>query len=258
MTTAHMSSARFAQNNATVPQANGFRSPQTLARIAAVLYIIIFFAAMFGAIYVKSTLIVPGDTAATISNLTGSTSLYQASSASYLLILMSEIALTVLLYVLFKNVNATLSLMAAAFRLAMTIVHGANLLFQFMVIALITRSDLQAVFEPDQLQALTKTIIDAHDVGWAIGIVFFSFHVLLLGYLVYQSGYMPRLLGVILILAAASYLFDNVALLFVAGYTETPAPLALFIIVAELSFPLWLLIRGVNVERWQQRTLASM
>ena len=227
--------------------------PKLTARVSGILYFVVFLAAMFGPIYVQSTLIVPGDAAATASAITASPTLFRAGIGSYFVILMSEIPLTILLYVLLRPVNKTLALIAAAFRIAMTIIHGINLLNQFSALLLLSGAGYLTVFEPNQLHGLAMFFLNAHDLGWSIGMVFLSGHVLLLGYLVYKSGYLPRILGVLLLLASVSYLVDGVALLLVPSYDATPVVVAIFITVAELVFPLWLLIKGVNVQVWQER-----
>ena len=83
-------------------------------------------------------------------------------------------------------------------------------------------------------------------------------HVLLLGYLVVRSGFLPKVLGILLVLASVSYLVDALALLFMDSYGETPIYLALFITIAEIIFPLWLLIKGVAVDRWNERAAAPV
>ncbi len=228
-------------------------TPKLTARIAGILYFVVFVAAMFGPIYVQSTLVVPNDAAATAAAISGSPSLFRAGIGSYFVILLSEIPLTILLYVLFKPINQTLSLIAAAFRIAMTIIHGLNLLNQFAALMLLGGAGYLSVFESGQLHALMMFFLNAHELGWSIGMVFLSGHVVLLGYLVYKSGYMPRILGGLLVLAGVSYLIDGVALLLVPSYQTTPVALAIFITVAELVFPLWLLIKGINVEVWKER-----
>jgi hypothetical protein len=224
-------------------------SPKRIARIAGILYVVVFLAAVFGPIYVQSALVVPGDAAETANRITSSLPLYRAGIGSYLAIFMTEIALTILLYVLMRPVNKTLSLIAAAFRLAMTIIHGLNLLNQFAALLLLSGNYL-AAFEIPQIQALAMLFLEAHGLGWSIGMVFFSFHAFFLGYLVYRSGFIPKLLGVLLLLASASYLIDATALLLSPGYTETPIYFAVLITLAELAFPLWLLIKGVNAQKW--------
>jgi len=227
------------------------------ARIAGVLYLIVAIAAFFGPMYVLPSLLVPGDATTTANNIMASESLFRAGIVSYLIIFLSEIVLSVILYVLLKPVSKTLALVATFFRLAMTTIHGINLLNQFFAMLLLSGADYLTVFETDQLHALVMLFLNAHEKGWSIGIAFFSFHVFFLGYLVFKSGYLPRILGVILILASLSYLIDSFAILLLPNYEVTPVFLVVFIIIAELSFPLWLLIKGVNVEQWEKRALES-
>jgi hypothetical protein len=232
-------------------------SPLVYARVAGLLYLIIFLAALFGPIFVRSNLIVPDDAIATANNIMASESLFRAGIVSYLVIFLSEIVLSVLLYVLLKPVSKTLSLIAMVFRLAMTTIHGINLLNQFFALLLLSGSGYLAVFETDQLHALALLFLNAHELGWSIGIVFFSLHVFLLGYLVYKSGYFPRILGVLLIFASLAYLIDSLAILLLPNYEVTPVFIAIPIAAAELLFPLWLLIKGVDVEQWEKRALES-
>jgi len=173
-------------------------SPLVYARVAGILYLIIAIAAIFGPTFVRSNLIVPGDAATTANNIMASQSLFRAGIVSYLVIFLSEIVLSVLLYVLLKPVSKTLSLIAMVFRLAMTTIHGINLLNQFFALLLLSGAGYLTVFETDQLHTLVLLFLNAHEYGWWIGIVFFSLHVFLLGYLVFKSGYFPRILGVLL------------------------------------------------------------
>lgn len=228
-------------------------TPKVTARMAGVLYFVVFVAAMFGPIYVQSQLVVPGDAAATAAAIDASPGLFRAGIGSYFVILMTEIPLTVLLYVLLRPINKTLSLIAAAFRISMTIIHGINLLNQFAALMLLGGGSYLAGFDTSQLQGLALFFLNAHDLGWSIGMVFLSGHVVLLGYLVYKSGYMPKILGALLVLAGVSYLIDGGALLLVPSYQVTPVVLAIFITAAELVFPLWLLIKGINVNVWKER-----
>ena len=232
-------------------------NPKKTARVAGILYLIVFIAAMFGPYFVRSTLIVPGDAATTANNIMASESLFSAGIVSYIVIILSEIVLSVLLYVLLKPVSNTLSLIAMVSRLVMTTIHGINLLNQFIALLLLSGAAYLTVFETNQSHALVLLFLNAHEYGWAIGMIFFSLHTFLLGYLVFKSGYFPRILGVLLIFASLAYLIDNFAILFLSNYDEKSIFLVLFIIIAELSFPLWLLIKGVDVDQWENRALES-
>jgi hypothetical protein len=78
-------------------------------------------------------------------------------------------------------------------------------------------------------------------------------HVFVLGYLILRSGYWPKVLGILFLIAGLGYLIDSFALLLFAGYETTPPYIALAIAVGELAFPLWLLIKGIDVAKWKER-----
>lgn len=231
-------------------------SPLVYARIAGVLYLIITVAAIVAHYYVPSNLIVPGDAATTANNIMASESLFRLGIGSEFVVLLSEIVLSVILYVLFRPVSRTLSLVAAVSRLAMTTIHGINLLNYFFVLLLLSGAEYLAVFNTDQLYALVSLFLDAHGYGFTIGIGFLTLHVFVLSYLIYTSGYFPRILGILFLLAGVGYLVDSFSLMLLPGYETTPAFLALPIAVAEIAFPLWLLIKGVDVEGWNTRVPA--
>ncbi|MSP14034.1 MAG: DUF4386 domain-containing protein [Chloroflexi bacterium] len=234
------------------------KSVQATARIAAVLYLVIAVLSGVAHGYVPSQLIVPGDAATTASNVMASEALlHMGGVGSELAILLSEIVLSVLLYILLKPVNRTLALLAAVFRLAMTTIHGINLLNYFFALQLLSGAGYLAVFRADQLQALALLFLNAHHYGFEIGIAFLTLHVFILGYLIFKSGYFPRILGILFTIAAVGYLIDSFGMLLLPNYTTTPAFIALPIVIAEIAFPLWLLIKGVNAAQWEKRALAS-
>ena len=183
--------------------------------------------------------------------------LFRIGMGTELVLLLTEVVLSVLLYVLLKPVNKTLSLVAAVFRLAMTTIHGANLLTHAVVLLLLGGAGYLTVFAPNQLQALVMVFLGAYDYGFTIGIVFLILHAAILGYLIYRSGYFPRVLGILFIIASLGYLIDSFSHILIANYSKGPVYLALPIAIAEIAFPLWLLIKGVNAEQWKKRLVES-
>jgi hypothetical protein len=174
-----------------------------------------------------------------------------------LVLLLIEIVLSVLLYVLLRPVSKTLSLVAAASRLAMTVIHGVNLLAHFFVLFLLSGAGYLAVFQPNQLNALVMVFLDAYDYGFTIGVVFLFLHAVILGYLIFKSGYFPRILGVLFIIASLGYLIDSFSHILITNYAKGPVYLALPIAIAEIVFPIWLLIKGVNAAQWEKRALEA-
>ena len=231
-------------------------SPSAYARFAGVLYLIITVAAIFAHMVIPEQFIVPGDAAATAVNIAANETTFRLGTVgSELIILLSEIVLAVVLYVLLKPVNKTLSLVAAVSRLAMTTIHGLNLLNYYFVFQLLNGSSLATAFSPDQVNALVILFLDAHSTGFTRGIAFLVPHVLILGYLIVQSGYFPKVLGYLFIAAGIGYLFDATSLLLVSSYTTSPGVIAAVIAIAEIAFPIWLLVKGVNMAGWQHKTL---
>lgn len=232
-------------------------SPSAYARLAGVLYLVITVAAVFAHFVIPSQFIVPSDAAATTANIAANPAMFRIGTVgSELIILLSEIVLAVVLYVLLKPVNKTLSLVAAVSRLAMTTIHGLNLLNYYFVLQLISGDNVAMAFGPEQVQALVMLFLDAHSIGFSIGIAFLILHVFVLGYLIVRSGFFPKVLGFLFIAAGIGYLVDTVGLLLIPSYTTTPGLIALVIAVAEIAFPIWLLVKGVNTDRQQAHTLS--
>lgn len=233
------------------------QSPMLLARIAGVLYVIITVAAIIAHMYVPEQLIVAGDAATTASNITSNEGLFRMAIGSEFVVLLSEVVLSIILYVLLKPVNRMVSLIAAVSRLVMTTIHGLNLLNYFFVLVLLGGADYLSVFNTEQINSFVMLFLDAHAYGFAIGIAFLIIHVFALGYLIFKSGYVPRVLGVLFILAGFGYLVDSVGILLLPAYETTPALAAMVIAIAELAFPIWLLVKGVNKDRFQERVASA-
>ncbi len=222
------------------------------ARIAGILYLIITVAAVIAHFKVPGALFVDGDPAATFGNIEASPSMLNMAVGAELVVLLSEVILSVLLYFLFKPVSPLLSGISAVSRLTMTGIHGINLLNYYFIFQLAGNPEYGTVFTIPQLQQLTSLFIDAHGYGFTLGVVFLSLHAVLLGYLIFRSGYFPKVLGILFLIASAGYLIDSLSLLFVPSYAVTSGFIAAPIVIAELAFPLWLLIRGLNMQKWQE------
>ncbi len=229
-------------------------SPLIKARVAGLLLLIVAILAPFSVIYVPSTLIVPGDAMATADNIRASEGLFRLGIVSDTLIFLIEIVLTALLYVLLRPVSRTLSLVAAFARLALAIIQGINLLPYFIALLLLSGAGYLTVFEPDQLDALVLLFLNAHGYGVFIWQLFFGFHLFVLGYLIFKSGYFPRILGILMVLGSLGYLLDSYGNILFPNYEEIFGVIVgVTAVIGELPFFLWLLIKGVNVHRYNER-----
>ena len=132
-----------------------------------------------------------------------------------------------------------------------------NELNRFIALLLLSGANYLTVFTADQLQALVPLFLDLHEHGITIAGIFWSLWLFPMGYLVFKSGYIPRILGVLLIIAGFGYLIDSFAVFLLPNLYATISQFILFTTYGELLFPLWLLIKGVNVEQWEKRALES-
>jgi hypothetical protein len=213
------------------------------ARIVAILTLAMTVFALFSMLDVPE-LVAPGDPVAPDAPIPyeGRFRLYIVSDSMICLI---EIVLVVMLYVLLKPVSETLSLVAAFARLAMTTIQGMNLLNRLLALQLLGGADYLSALGPDQLRALAMLFLNAHGSVVLIWGLFFALHLFVLGYLVYRSGYIPRILGVVLMVAGLCYLVQNWGTILFPAQQEILAVVG-FLSIIELAFPVWLLIKGVR------------
>jgi len=227
--------------------------PQLYARIGGLLYLVIIAAGGWGE-FIRGTMIASGDAAATANHIMASQSLWRASIAGDLLMHLCDVVVMIVLYVLLKPINRTLALLALLFNLVQTAVLVANKMTLMMPLFLLGDSAYLRAFDPHQLQALTYVFVRAHDYGFGFGLIFFGVVCLIEGYLIRRSGYLPKTLGVLMQVAGACYLVNSFALILAPAFASTLFPaIMLPPLIAESSLALWLLVKGVNVEKWKQR-----
>ncbi len=223
-----------------------------IGRIAGLLYLTIIVSGIFAEFFVRQSLRVPGDASATAGNIMASESLFRLGIAADLAMIMSDVALALIFYVLLKKVNQSLSLLAAFFRLGQATILGLNLLNLFAVIQLLSRDSFLSTFEAGQLHSLAYLFFNAHGTGYSIAMVFFGFSILVLGYLIFRSGYIPKALGALLMLASVGYLVDSFAKFLMPNYASYEGIFTMVVFVpafiSELALCLWLLIKGLKVQ----------
>ena len=227
-------------------------SQRNTARIAGFLYLLIVLCALFSMMYVPSKLIVWRDAATTAKNIMASELLFRFGIVGDSVVFVSEIALTVLLYILLKPVNKTLALVSAFSRLAMAVIQGINLLNLFFVLFLLSGAAYLTVFNADQLHALVMLFLNAHENGVYVWGVFFGFHLMVLGYLVFKSGFFPRMPGVLMMIGSLGYLMESYSN-FLSVNNEAISTITSFFlatsVIGEFSFMFWLLLKGVKFQQ---------
>lgn len=228
-----------------------YASVNSTARLAGGLYLAMAPFNVFGIIYVPSALIVHGDAAATSRNIMTSEWFFRSGTLIHLVGQIMFVFLVLALYRLLKTVNqehATLMAVLALLGVPMAFLNEVN---HLAVLQLLGSADTGA-FTSSQLQAQAMLFLDMRESGIRLTQIFWGIWLLPLGILVFRSGFLPRVLGILLAIAGAGHLIDVGTQLMSPGF----ATISQFTWVGELLFPVWLLIKGVNVDRWQQVTLA--
>jgi len=227
-------------------------SPLVRARVAGFLYLIANIFAPFTLLYLPSRFIVRGDAAATANNVIASESLFRFGIVGNLFTFIANIFLALALYQLLKVVNKNMaSLMVILFLVGVPIAM-LNELTQLAILQLLGGADYLKAYPTDQLQALAYLLLRLHDQGLLIAHIFFGLWLLPMGYLVFKSGFIPKIVGVLLVIAGVGYVVQSFAAFL--GYNVN---IILFTGLGELVFLLWLLIKGVNVEQWKKRAVES-
>lgn len=219
-------------------------SQRKAAMIAGLGLLVMTILAIFANFLVFQKLIVPGDAATTANNIIASQGLFRIGICSFLIVAILDVVVAWALYVLLEPVNKSLALLTAWFRVVYAAIFATALNNLFGVLYLLTNADYLRVFETGQLHAQVMLSLNAFNDGWNIGLAIFGLHLVVLGYLVFRSGYMPGFLGILLIVAGLGYLIDSLGKILIPDYNIT---IAMFTFIGELLFMFWLLWKGAKI-----------
>jgi len=229
-------------------------SPRLKARMAGACQLLEALTAGFGQVIVLDRLVVPGNAAATAANILGHQRLFWLGFASSLIGVAFHIAWALLMYVLLKPVNRSLSLLAAFVMLVGCAIQAlTSLLYLAPLVILLGGSSLGA-FTAEQLQALALMFLKLNASAWDIYLVFFGVWCVLIGYLIFRSTFLPRVLGVLFAISGLgwmTYLFPPLAHHLFIPYIAAASALG------EIPLELWLIVMGVNDQRWREQASAA-
>jgi hypothetical protein len=224
-----------------------------MARIAGTLYLITMLTGIFAEGFVSGRLVVNGDASATAANILAHRSLFQLGFAVYLIEMACQTAMTALFYRLLKPAGRSVSLVAAYLGLTGCVIKTLSRLFFITPLFILGGAHYLSVFSTQQLQALALLFLKVNDHGAGIALVFFGFYALLTGYLMIRSTFLPRILGVLSVLGGLGWLSFLYPPL---GYRLFPY-IAAFGLLGALSLIVWLLVKGVNEQRWKEQAEAT-
>lgn len=230
----------------TAPAAPRATSRRTAARAAGAGYVLLFALAIFANFTVLDGVVVDGDAAATLANLTASMGMFRITLEAFLAIAVIDVVSAWALFVVLRQVQHDLALLAAWSRLAYTVLLGVALVFLLQVIALLTQAEITAAMGPDAAGAQVVLALGSFDAAWLVGLSVFGVHLVLLGVLFMRSRFVPRVLGVLLAVAGAAYLADTTAHILMPDYAAVADAFLLAValpsMLGEGWLGLWLLL----------------
>ncbi|WP_342305013.1 DUF4386 domain-containing protein [Methanolobus sp. ZRKC5] len=221
------------------------------ALIAGFSYLIIFVLGIAANFVVLMNLFVPEDAATTVNNILTNEGQFRLGILGFIIMVIFDVVVAWALYILLKPVNNSLSLLAAWLRLVNATIFGIALYNLFSVLQLLGSASYLAAFDTAQLQAQVMILLNAFNQTWLIGLIFFGIHLFVLGYLIFKSGYIPKVIGILLIIASLGYLADSFANFLLPNYANYATIFMIIVIVpgviGELSFTVWLLLKGSKI-----------
>ena len=227
-------------------------SPNKLARMTGILYFLVILTGVASEIMVHNFIIVPGDITTTVNHITAYEAIFRLGFVTSLARFVVFIFMVLALYKLLSPVKVKdWSLVMIALALVSIAIGMVSLLFQYAAPLLLSSNGYSTLFTTDQWQAQVLFFINLQMLGDKASQIL-AVWLLPLGYLIYKSGFFPRILGVLMVMAGLGYVTDFLIFFLLPNLNWQVAG---FAFLAELPFPFWLLMIGVNVERWKSRTL---
>ena len=229
-------------------------SPRSLARMAGVFQLLEGLTSTFGEVLVLGRLVVSGNAAATTANILGHERLFWLGFASSLIGVIFHLAWALLLYDLLKQVNRRLSLLAVFVILVGCAIQALTGLLYLAPLLVLKGGSSVSAFTAEQLQSLALVFLRLNSYSFDIYLVFFGIWCVLTGYLIFRSTFLPRILGVLLTISGlgwVTYLYPPLATRLFFPFIAAASALG------ELPLELWLIVMGVNVQRWKEQAGAA-
>ncbi|MEK4345171.1 DUF4386 domain-containing protein [Paenibacillus sp. FSL P4-0184] len=223
------------------------------ALTAGISLIIMTLASFFSYGFVHGNLVVQGDASATFNNLVSSTNLFKGEILGWIIIMITDILVAWAFYVFLEPINQKLSLLGSWLRLTYSAILGIAIL-NLIVVLLLTGNTIDfSSLKIEQTQAFMMLFLEAFQWIWSMGLVVFGGHLLIVGYVALKSDIIPKVIGILLLLASIGYMIIHLSKIFLPQYEGVITILnyvfTIPMIVGELGFGIWLLLRGGKLHK---------
>jgi hypothetical protein len=224
---------------------------QRYARVAGLLFVISFAAGGFGEGYVPSKLIVSNDAAATAANILAHPLLFRLGFAGFLIESLCDTAISLVFYVLLRPVRKDIALLAAFFGLLATATFASSQVSNFMSMVILRGDAYLTTFTPDQLNSLALLSSKYSSYGAFLLTMYYGMGWIIRGYLIVRSGYLPKVLGVLMAIGGFGFAARSFLLVLAPAYAS-PILLGL-LFPGGIALAGWLLVRGVDAREWEAK-----
>ncbi|KQC30415.1 DUF4386 domain-containing protein [Flagellimonas eckloniae] len=221
------------------------------AHLAGLLYFLVVLTGIFSLLYVPSRLIVSNDPVSTIGNIQSFELLFRSGILAGLLCYIFFLLLPLVLYKLFESINKNFALVMVVLAIVSVPISFVNMIHKFDVLALLNGAEHLAAFTPEQIQSQVMLSLKSYSYGNLVAQAFWGLWLFPFGYLVFKSGFLPKFLGLFLMIGSCGYFLDfagrvafsNYGDLWVSDYITIPAS------IGEIGTCLWLLIMGIRLKK---------
>ena len=224
-------------------------SPSTRGRILAGIYLSVIVCGIIAQAVIADGLVVPNDAEKTAATILANKSLYRLAYTIFMVEMVAQVAASAMSYDLLKPVNRSLARITAIIGITGAGIKTFARLFYYTPLILLSGAPYLSAIEPTQLATMSLAFIKINNQGAAIALIFFGFETLLGGWLIYRSGFLPRFLGVLSMVAGLGWL----TYLWPPLGSQAFMGVALFAIVGVIATSGWLFIRGVDDAKWRER-----
>ncbi len=222
-------------------------SKKRTARLAGFLYLILIICGSYAELFVRSSVRVPGDAAATAQNIMNASWQYSFGFVSDMIMVGTYFLLPLVLFELLKSVNRRQAVLMVASALMGVSIIAMNMINHLAPLIILKNQDYLSVFSTDEIHALAYLFLDFHRYGYRIAQLFFGLWLLPFGYLVYKSGFIPKILGIFLMVAFVSFIVDFFLFFLLENYSASTSGIVTFpTVIGEFSICFWLLLKGIK------------
>jgi hypothetical protein len=229
-------------------------SDKNLARIAGFCYLVVIATGLFSEVFVRQALRVTNDALATAQLIQTNEMLFRWGFVADLINFVVGIPTILILYHFFKKSYKIILQIALALVIIQTAIIAVNLLNQITPLLLLSNESYLNSFETDQLATLSLLYLNIQAQGYGIGLVFFGFYCIIIGFIIFKTNAIPKIIGVAYAIAGICYLINNFTMFLSKGFVNPLfIYLAIPIFIGELSLCLWLLIKGIDASKLKNK-----